>query len=72
MPVFHDHGLNLHYSDQGSGLPLVFQHGLGGDSSQPCSVYRPAPGVRLLSFDFRAHGQTQGRALTLGSFGNLG
>jgi pimeloyl-ACP methyl ester carboxylesterase len=58
MPVFDRDDLKFHYLDGGKGLPFVFQHGLGGDSSQPCSVYRPAAGLRLLSFDFRAHGQT--------------
>jgi pimeloyl-ACP methyl ester carboxylesterase len=58
MPVYHRDGLSFHYRDAGSSLPFVFQHGLGGDSSQPCSVYRPAAGIRLLSIDFRAHGQT--------------
>src|SRR5206468_3885892 len=40
------------------GLPFVFQHGLGGDLSQPFAVYRAAPGIRLLGFDARGHGQT--------------
>jgi pimeloyl-ACP methyl ester carboxylesterase len=72
MPVFHRDGLSFHYHDEGSGLPFVFQHGLGGDSSQPCAVYRPAAGMRLLSFDFRAHGQTHpvgdSERLTIASF----
>jgi pimeloyl-ACP methyl ester carboxylesterase len=58
MPTFDHDGLSFQYRDDGSGLPLVFQHGLGGDSSQPWGVYRPAAGIRLLSFDFRAHGHT--------------
>jgi len=37
----------------------VFQHGLGGDVSQPFSLVRPPKGVRLLAFDCRGHGQTQ-------------
>src|SRR5205823_14764794 len=43
---------------EGQGLPLVFQHGLGGDLSQPFAVYHPSSGVRLLGFDSRGHGQT--------------
>jgi pimeloyl-ACP methyl ester carboxylesterase len=58
MPSFDRDGLKFHYRDEGQGLALVFQHGLGGDSSQPTSVYRPAAGVRLLAFDVRGHGQT--------------
>jgi pimeloyl-ACP methyl ester carboxylesterase len=58
MHLFDHDGLRFHYRDEGRGLPVVFQHGLGGDLSQPFAVYRPAPGVRLLGFDSRAHGQT--------------
>jgi pimeloyl-ACP methyl ester carboxylesterase len=54
----HD-GLQFHYRDEGYGLPFVFQHGLGGDQSQPRAVYSPAPGVRLIGFDFRGHGETR-------------
>ena len=39
MPVLHRDGLNFQYRDEGQGLPFVFQHGLGGDLSQPFSVY---------------------------------
>ena len=59
MSVFVHDGLNFHYRDEGQGFPFVFQHGLGGDLSQPFSVCRPAPGIRLLSFDLRGHGQTR-------------
>ena len=52
-------GLCFRYREAGQGMPVVFQHGLGGDSRQPLAVYRPSPGIRLLSFDFRAHGQTR-------------
>ena len=59
MPSFDHDGIRFQYRDEGQGLPFVFQHGLGGDLNQPFGVYRPAPGVRLLGFDFRAHGQTR-------------
>jgi pimeloyl-ACP methyl ester carboxylesterase len=58
MPFFDHDGLRFHYRDEGQGLPFVFQHGLGGDLSQPFSLYRPLPGIRLLGFDARGHGQT--------------
>ena len=58
MPCFDHDGLSFHYRDEGQGFPFVFQHGLGGDLSQPFSVYRPPRGVRLLGFDARGHGQT--------------
>jgi pimeloyl-ACP methyl ester carboxylesterase len=59
MPVHRRDGLSFQFRDEGRGLLFVFQHGLGGDLSQPCGVYRPAPRVRLVSFDMRAHGETR-------------
>jgi pimeloyl-ACP methyl ester carboxylesterase len=58
MPFLDHDGLRFHYCGEGQGLPFIFQHGLGGDLSQPFSLYRPAPGIRLLGFDARRHGQT--------------
>lgn len=59
MPFFQNDGINFHYRDEGWGLPFVFQHGLGGDVTQPTSLFQPPPRFRLISFDCRAHGQTQ-------------
>lgn len=59
MPFFDHDGLRFHYLDRGQGLPFVFQHGLGGDLSQPFGLYTPPPGVRLIGFDARAHGETR-------------
>jgi len=59
MPILTRDGLNFQYRDEGHGLPFVFQHGLGGDLSQPFGVYKPAAGVRLIGFDFRGHGETR-------------
>jgi pimeloyl-ACP methyl ester carboxylesterase len=59
MLDFDHDGLRFHYRDEGQGLPFVFQHGLGGDLSQPFSLYQPPPGIRLLGFDARGHGQTR-------------
>jgi pimeloyl-ACP methyl ester carboxylesterase len=58
MPVFRKDGLTFHYVDSGAGLPFVFQHGIGGDVRQPTGLFTPPAGVRLLSFDARAHGRT--------------
>jgi pimeloyl-ACP methyl ester carboxylesterase len=48
----------LNYTDVGTGLPFVFEHGIGGDVRQPSKVFSPPAGVRLLSYDARAHGST--------------
>lgn len=54
----HD-GLVFRYIDIGSGLPFVFQHGLGGDCRKMFDLTRPIKGVRLISFDARFHGETR-------------
>jgi pimeloyl-ACP methyl ester carboxylesterase len=59
MPFCKRDDLNFHYRDEGRGLPLVLQHGLGGDVSQPFGRYRPGRGVRLIGFDMRGHGETR-------------
>ena len=59
MPFFYRDGLRFHYRDSGAGVPFVFQHGLGGDLTQPFGVYQPAGGVRVIGFDFRGHGETR-------------
>jgi pimeloyl-ACP methyl ester carboxylesterase len=62
MPFFQRDGLQFHYLDAGSGTAFIFQHGLGGDSSQPAEVYDPStalPGIRFLALDCRGHGETR-------------
>jgi pimeloyl-ACP methyl ester carboxylesterase len=73
MPSFTLGTATLNYIDAGRGLPFVFQHGIGGDISQPRKVLDPPHGVRLISFDARAHGSTiwSGDAAEL-SFETLG
>lgn len=51
-------GIRFHGQSAGTGRPFVFQHGLGGDVSQPFGLFQPPAGTRLLSFDVRGHGQT--------------
>jgi pimeloyl-ACP methyl ester carboxylesterase len=74
MARFERDGIAFHYRDVGQGVPFVFQHGLGGDVRQPAGLFVPPPGVRLLSLDARAHGQTQPlgdpSALTFDAFGD--
>jgi pimeloyl-ACP methyl ester carboxylesterase len=59
MPVFKHDGLTFNYVDDGTGLPFVFQHGLGGDVNQPAEYYTSQPGVRCLTLDCRGHGETR-------------
>src|SRR5688572_18106420 len=59
MPFFEYDGIQFHYRDEGAGVPFFFQHGLGADLTQPFSLCQPPPGIRLIAFDARAHGQTR-------------
>jgi pimeloyl-ACP methyl ester carboxylesterase len=59
MPFLAHDGVKFHYREAGAGLPFFFQHGLGADVTQPFGLFKPPPGIRLLAFDARAHGQTQ-------------
>ena len=68
MPYFKNDNLQFYYQDQGSGIPFFFQHGLGGDTSQPFGIFNPPDGIRMLSFDCRGHGRTQ----PLGDPGKIG
>ncbi|PYJ06149.1 MAG: alpha/beta hydrolase, partial [Verrucomicrobia bacterium] len=58
MPFFSRDGIQFHFRQTGEGVPFFFQHGLGGDVSQPFGLFTPPPGFQLLAFDCRAHGQT--------------
>ncbi len=59
MPMFRRDGIDFHYVDEGQGIPLVVQHGLGGDISEPVLLFQPPEGFRLLCLDARGHGQTR-------------
>jgi pimeloyl-ACP methyl ester carboxylesterase len=59
MPHFTHDGIQFHYRDTGSGVPFVFQHGLGADTQQTFELFQPPRGFRLLSFDCRGHGETR-------------
>ena len=59
MAFFEHDGIQFHYRESGRGLPFVFQHGLGADTAQTFELLEPPPGIRLLTFDCRAHGETR-------------
>lgn len=50
--------VNFNYLDQGTGLPFIFQHGLGGNLDHLSGLFEPQQGVRFIRMDFRAHGKT--------------
>jgi pimeloyl-ACP methyl ester carboxylesterase len=59
MPFFDRDGLRFHYRDEGEGVPLVVQHGLGNDVNQAFELFRPPRGLRRVGLDVRGHGQTR-------------
>ena len=60
MPFIETGGIRYHYALSGSHGPLVvFQHGLGGDVSQPQGILGNSTVLRAFSFDCRGHGRTK-------------
>ncbi|MED3789191.1 alpha/beta hydrolase [Peribacillus frigoritolerans] len=59
MKTFTFDNISFSYRDEGTGRPIIFLHGLGGDVNQPFSYFPQGKGVRLISLDFRGHGQTR-------------
>ncbi|CAN7676275.1 alpha/beta hydrolase [Rhizobium rhizogenes] len=47
---------SLSVFDGGQGLPVVFQHGLGGDEAQVAQTFPPADSVRRITVECRGHG----------------
>ena len=47
------------YATCGSGRPIVFQHGLGGDATQPADVFPVSSGWAALTLECRGHGQSE-------------
>lgn len=48
----------LRLFDSGSGFPVVFQHGLGGDDGQIVESFPDGPDYRRLTLECRAQGQS--------------
>ncbi len=59
MPFFENRNMRLHYKEGGSGLPFIFQHGLGADVNQPFGLFKPPASIRLIALDARGHGQSE-------------
>ena len=53
---FERDGLALRYRDVGSGMPVILQHGLGGDEAQVADVFPVAPAVRRITLECRGQG----------------
>jgi pimeloyl-ACP methyl ester carboxylesterase len=55
-------GAKLAGLDRGSGLPVVFQHGLGGDEAQVAEVFPDNRGFRRLTLECRGQGRSPASA----------
>ncbi len=57
MSSFLHDDIRFKYLEHSQGIPVIFQHGMGGNAER---VTQPLlnPEFRLLSFDFRGHGKT--------------
>ncbi|MDR5826201.1 alpha/beta hydrolase [Caballeronia sp. LZ043] len=52
-------GCRLAYVDEGKGLPVFWQHGLGADRKQPAEVFPSIPGIRRITLECRGHGASE-------------
>lgn len=50
---------NINYISEGSGIPLVFQHGLTADVNQIQNLLGGLEGIHLLSIDCPGHGASE-------------
>ncbi len=53
-------GLKFNFEEYGTGIPLVFSHGLGGNLTQMLDLLGPMERVRVVLYDNRGHGRTTG------------
>jgi len=51
--------IRLAYRDVGIGVPVVFQHGLGGDEAQVADIFPDVPSVRRITFECRGQGNSE-------------
>lgn len=61
----------LHGFDRGRGMPLVFQHGLGGSEAQVAENVPDMPSIRRLTLECRAQGGSEPgrrRPFSIGAF----
>lgn len=60
MSSFEHDDLIFSFEEYGSGIPLIFSHGLGGNLTQMRDLLGPLEGVRVIVYDNRGHGRTTG------------
>ena len=60
MPFLERDGLKFNFGEFGSGTPLIFSHGLGGNLTHVRDLFGPIQGFRIILYDNRGHGETSG------------
>jgi pimeloyl-ACP methyl ester carboxylesterase len=56
--AFERDGAQLYGRDEGGGLPVVFQHGLGGNEAQVAEIFPDGNPLRRLTLDCRGQGRS--------------
>lgn len=51
-------GCVLSYVDEGEGLPVLWQHGLGATQAQAAEVFPQSPRLRRITLECRGHGES--------------
>ncbi len=59
MPAFRRDNLEFYFEEHGSGIPLIFSHGLAGNADQAKELVGTMPGFRVIFYDNRGHGKTR-------------
>ncbi|MCA9409605.1 MAG: alpha/beta hydrolase [Candidatus Omnitrophica bacterium] len=59
MPFFDHEGIRFNYVTHGEGTPIILNHGLSGDHSQPEELLGEVEGYRTIFWDCRGHGETE-------------
>ena len=52
-------GCTLGYVDEGAGLPVLWQHGLGATQAQPAEVFPASSRLRRITLECRGHGDSE-------------
>ncbi len=50
--------IHLNYTEKGTGIPFIFQHGLGANLSQPQKLLATIGSIKLISIDCPGHGSS--------------
>jgi pimeloyl-ACP methyl ester carboxylesterase len=58
MGSYQYEGIDFHFETEGTGFPLLFFHGLGGDWTQSRTMLERVHGFKKIYMDFRGHGST--------------